>query len=344
MKSLSKIQWSAIPKAKKAQLEQWLDLRRADLHLRSTFEQESDTSSSSQRSDEQQHGTLHIREVAPFDGVVAIGQIRLLAPELSPDLMRPLYFAVLKEWDSDTYLIAPFSPYALPATTGELLLHDVSVHFKVLCLWNARTVAKTLVAKSWLVGDLTDDQLKEAWAVFRHAIAGHSLSDAVCDRVGLPIYTSADPRMAYEGEEAAHLEKLISLSEAALESAQNDADLPDQARTHLMDISEVAEPLAWAAAAGGESAKCEFGAEDNSYSVCFYAGGSVATNSILVAVYDANGNQSLSLDGARFLTSSGRELAVVANGTATLPRESAADGLVLRDNNGRLVQLHKKQA
>jgi hypothetical protein len=341
MKKLPKIQWSEIPQAKKAELQRWLEFRRADLGLRSDLQEESEATPRSQTQGPSSE-SLRVCEVAPFDEVVALGQIRLLAPELSPDLIRPLYFAVLREWDAVTFLIAPFSPYCVPATEGELLLASNTVHFQVICLWNARTVSKTLVAQSWIVGQLTEKQLDNAWAVFKRVIAGHSLPEFLEERVGLPIYTSSDPRIAYEQEEASHLEHLVMASERLLETASNNSDESESHWPELVDVSDLTNTLAWAAAVGDEVRTCEFTTPDGAHSISFSSGGSIAANTILVAAYDAQGEPSALLEGAQLLSSAGQQLAFITNGTATVPKGSITSELLIRDKDGRTIRLQRK--
>lgn len=154
--------------------------------------------------------------VAPFDATVEARDIRLLSPDLSPDVGRPIYFAVLSRWDNRTFLMAPFSPYPIAATDSELLV-DLAQNLEVLCLWNARTVATDILARSWLVDRLPTKNNSDAWKVFRHAMTGATLPAELANRVGLPVYRPEDPRVAYQLEEAEGLQFLVEESEKVLQ-------------------------------------------------------------------------------------------------------------------------------
>lgn len=147
--------------------------------------------------------------VRPFDAKVAPGQIRLLSSSVV-DAERPYYVAILKRWDEDLLLLAPYSPFSVPATTGELLTGRGHFSLDVLQLWNAVTAPPFLLAKSWLVDELSEQEIEEASAVFAN-IAGTrpgELPDSLADRVGIEIINTKDPRLRYQKEEAALLEPL----------------------------------------------------------------------------------------------------------------------------------------
>jgi hypothetical protein len=143
--------------------------------------------------------------VLPVQPEPAPGQVRLLAPALTPAASRPVYVAVLREWETGDLLVAPFGPFSVPATTTELLTRRLDLALRVLCLWNARTVPLTVLRQSWLVEPLTVREAADAWAVFRCAATGRPIPATLARRVGPPIFVPTDPRLIYQTREVAAL-------------------------------------------------------------------------------------------------------------------------------------------
>ena len=151
--------------------------------------------------------------VNPFDSNVQKGEIRLLPSSLVPDSHRPYYIAVIKEWEDDLMLIAPYAPFSEPATRGELdtLLEHVTL--ANLELWNARIVPNIFLRQSWLVDEMSDLECEEAFAVFAHITSGKILPEDLVSRIGLPIIHPNDPRIEYQNSEK---ELLTPLSEKVM--------------------------------------------------------------------------------------------------------------------------------
>lgn len=145
--------------------------------------------------------------VRPFDRPVAVGQVRLLSPELTPDTDRPLFVAVFGDWDEGEVLMAPFSPFSVPATTGEWLTGRTTPVLRVLEIWNARSAPTAALEESWLVDDLTHAECKGAWHVFEHEAFGKPLAPEFEQQVGPPLVHPEDPRRRYQDEEVASLTK-----------------------------------------------------------------------------------------------------------------------------------------
>jgi len=146
--------------------------------------------------------------VCPFDRNVSVGEVRLLSPKITPHIERPVYIAVFRQWDERHVLIAPFSPYLIPATTTELLFAHRHATLRVLCLWNVVTVRPKDLARSWYIDRLSDDDLSDGWHVFRHAITGSSLREEMIARVGAAIRHASDLRIAYQEDEVKVLANL----------------------------------------------------------------------------------------------------------------------------------------
>ena len=130
------------------------------------------------------------------------GHILLLSEELTPkDADRPIYLAVLKKWEDDHWLFAPYSPYSEPATDKELRMKDEDFGLRVLCLWNSHTAEKKTLGRSWHVGKLDETDRKDALSVFWHNMGMKELPAGLGERVGPVLLHSKDPRRIYLREQ-----------------------------------------------------------------------------------------------------------------------------------------------
>ena len=145
----------------------------------------------------------------------AIGQIRLLSPELPAARHRLLYVAVL-EAAGDEFTVAPYGRFAEPCLPGELLSGREVPCLRVLCLWNAVALPAALLQTSWVVDCLSDVELNEALAVHR-ASGGETdetLPEHLEQRVGPPQWHPADPRVAYMAIEREAMHALLNNARA----------------------------------------------------------------------------------------------------------------------------------
>ena len=165
--------------------------------------------------------------VRPFDRPVAVGQVRLLSPELTPDTDRPVFVAVFGDWDEGEVLMAPFSPFSMPATTGEWLTGRTTPVLRVLEIWNARSVPTAALEETWLVDDLTHAECKGAWQVFEHEALGKPLAPEVEQQVGPPLVHPEDPRRRYQDEEVAMLAKFQAVAQR-LQETPDAASAPNE--------------------------------------------------------------------------------------------------------------------
>lgn len=169
--------------------------------------------------------------VAPFDPDVRTGEIRLVPDRTADFLPRPLYFAVLDIWEDGQVVLAPFGPFDVPATPGELLLDREAAPLRVLCPWNARSVDRSVAQTSWRVDALREAELEAALAVFRHAVSGRPLPDAVIRTVGPPLYHPKDPRHEYIGREVALIGEALAGLEQSVGPSHHQP--PSTERTNL---------------------------------------------------------------------------------------------------------------
>ncbi len=144
----------------------------------------------------------------PYDSELEAGQIRLAAPAGSRAGFDFLYFAVLKKWDGDTWLVAPFSRYSVPAIPGELAIKRDDTWLRAACLWNARTVPAATLQRSWVDAVLTEAEQADLWSVFRHVMTGETLVSKLLDRVGARVVKADDPRVEYQREEVLRMNRL----------------------------------------------------------------------------------------------------------------------------------------
>jgi hypothetical protein len=105
-------------------------------------------------------------------------------------------------------MAAPYGRLAEPAFPGELSTRREALPLNILCLWNARAVDGRVLARSWLVDELSAREMDEVSGVLRHLRDGAKLPAGIERRMGPPLWHPADPRMEYRREEAAMMDKL----------------------------------------------------------------------------------------------------------------------------------------
>ena len=133
----------------------------------------------------------------PFNENLAAGQVRLLPQSGGP----PLYVALLRRWEEDSFLVTPFSPYPVPATDEEFQpQYDGGECLRTLQSWNTRTLQDATLKKSWLVATLSEEDRKDAFDFWCHTFTGKSVEDRLLRRSGTPILREDDPRIEYMSE------------------------------------------------------------------------------------------------------------------------------------------------
>lgn len=169
------------------------------------------------------------RPPAPFDGspsTLKQGEIRLLSSTYLPAETRPLYFAILGNWHGEELIMAPFSSFPVPAVQGEFRVEGLHGQaLKVLCVWNARSISRRIMADSWLVETLPDRELDCALDILDWRTTGKELPSEWLDRIGPPIRQENDPRLEYQTRESQLLDYLSEFS-AFLEELEEPAELP----------------------------------------------------------------------------------------------------------------------
>lgn len=107
------------------------------------------------------------RGTGAFDDGTAVGQIRLLA-----DTSRPLIVLLLADRGRLGWRVVPLSPFAVPASAREFAWGG-----HVFQLWNTCTLARRLVARSWLVDAVPPDVRDELEAACSAARPGRLTAD-----------------------------------------------------------------------------------------------------------------------------------------------------------------------
>ena len=210
------LKWHKTPEGYKERLERWLLSWNLEQDLRKQSPEYAQPLPFAPRG-VQVTDPLWKRLAEPDQPDVApeVGQIRLLAGWAVPQARRPVYVAVLYRWEGDVFVVVPFGGFPEPSTHTELLTGRDHQAFKVLCLWNTRTLSPHALAEaSRYVDKMNEEELKDSRTVFRHALAGEDMPDELWDRVGCPIVHPRDPRIAYQDEETLLLKFLRSSSEA----------------------------------------------------------------------------------------------------------------------------------
>ena len=146
----------------------WLDEREVDLVLRENYKADSENQENGESTNVQFDSELVLppnTDIGHND--LQKGDILLLSRELSPqEETDPLFVAVLRHWEDDYWLFAPYSPYSHPATDKEMKTDSEESRLRVLALWNCHTTSEENLKNAWYIGKLSESERKEALSVF----------------------------------------------------------------------------------------------------------------------------------------------------------------------------------
>ena len=131
---------------------------------------------------------------------IEVGDIRILRSRVVGETQLPVYVAVISKWENGDWLIAPYGEFSEPATSGELLTGRSDFGLRVLCLWNTHSISSGDLRFSFIEDQMTVDEIKDAWKVFRSVSTGEDLPENLSLRVGSPIINPKDPRIVYQQE------------------------------------------------------------------------------------------------------------------------------------------------
>ena len=139
--------------------------------------------------------------VSPFDIFIKEGEIRLLSQT------DKLTYCAVMPLDWKQCLLIPFSHCENPATDQEMYATGAErgLFQQVLQLWNARTVHRTVLAKSWIAGELTEaekDQIRK--------LLTEDGSDDMKALTGAPLLDMTDIRRIYMRQERQNFDLLMA--------------------------------------------------------------------------------------------------------------------------------------
>ena len=278
------------------------------------------------------------RLVRPFDGDVAVGQVRVLS-----GVKEITYVLVARKWDERSWLVIPFSSFSVPATDTELKMKlDGGLGLRVVQLWNARSLLTETVAKSWLVHTLPEEGVADIISAWQWSVGVGELSDDQLARTGMPIMRRDDPRIAYEDEALANFAELDAVDFAANER-QSMVDVVREAMGKIgrtpfrpSPVFECDYALAAAAAEKAVSAECRVDGFDGSVYVRY----APSARSLNIGVFDAGGNRSSALDGWSVFGSGPEPLGAVEQASFACTFSGRFDGvLALVNDEGTVFPL-----
>ncbi|MBR4664617.1 MAG: hypothetical protein IKO93_12155 [Lentisphaeria bacterium] len=158
--------------------------------------------------------------VSPFDWLVKDWEIRLLAET------GTLTYGAVLPWDWNHALLIPFSHNSHPATDEEMYASDGEsrgMFQQVYQVWNARTVNRTVLAKSWVHGMIPEEDKAALNQMLRHRWLGAELSPELSGRTGIPLLEGKDIRKKYLEEELANF-SVLDAADAEAEWAQDELE------------------------------------------------------------------------------------------------------------------------
>lgn len=274
---------------------------------------------------------------------VAPGQIRLVS---QTDFLT--YVAILDKWIGNSFLIAPFSRFEQPATDEELkTAYDGGAFMRVLQLWNARSAMVETLKKSWLVGELPEQDRRDALQVWKWSIGDVAeLPKSIADRTGVPIYRTDDPRLDYRREA---LENFVAFD------AEDNANAERASRISPKTIWERASKLGFvrrvftpsssvrAAAASLETNPRRTFPVDG-FPAKLRVEYSRSEKTLIFSVWDKERRiKSDALDGFQVVVEGADEAVPIRNKAARIPIDNPSAEFVLIDDEGQIVGLTEEQ-
>ena len=227
------------------------------------------------------------------------------------------------------WLVAPFSQYSYPATSGEMATGIRHVGLRVMQAWNARTIQQSLLAKSFLFGELPDDVRQECLALFRHEMGGRDLPENFKALRGGAITIEADPRRDYIAETIARLRPLstaVKATERALADRENDIQ-----KTLLSRPFGKRAAASLAYAAGTErpvTKKYKVGESE------LWLTSDPDQDMVLMSFYDVNGEPTREYDGSAVMGQGIDFVGTFMNGMFSAPTDVVGEGFSLADPDG----------
>ena len=269
--------------------------------------------------------------IEPFDSQLVEGQIRLMPAHGEEE---PLLLLLIKPWNEADYLVAPFTAIGEPATPTELKLRDHML-YSSLCLWNTRTLPRTLLSESWVVDECDESEMADVHAILEVAMLGSDVPEHLLEKTGAPIFRSEDPRIDYQDQYL----RAFGVWIASVPSTKQPAG--ELFTLHFSAPS----PDALAASSG----RTEFIKEENwfesdprTHSVVFFPhqdGEHLECNLYKLGVADTRSSE---FDGYVLQFKSGERSAPIEDGRVVFKRSSGLEDICFTGPNGETIRLAPK--
>lgn len=278
----------------------------------------------------------------PYSGELEIGEIRLLSHSFVYNSEHLPYFVVLENWEKDFWLIAPFSRFSVPATSGEMLSTLTYTPIQVIQVWNARTAPEAFLKKSWSLNEkLPENVLQEARQLFRHLLTGKDLPADFQAKRGPIVDNLLDLRQQYLAEEKQQFQPLSNLALWLEELRSKSFELIWKNFAKSMMLGRMISQLTYAAASEETEQRKTYKIEElNIY--CSFTKDKMAKK-ILISFYDSNNKASYAADKYEFFDENAQLLAVVDEDFAELPYSLKNKKLSLVSKNGDIVTLTEQK-
>ena len=315
-------------------LDAWLDERSADLEIGRSELPDAVACA-------RQDNARLSRASGGYDKDIAPGQIRILSKRFTADPDVIPYVAVLEKWHEGMWLVAPFSQYSYPATPGEMTTGIRHLGLRVVQAWNARTMQETLLAKSYLFGELPDSVRKDGLSLFRHEMSGVALPADFHALRGGAIIMECDPRREYLAETIARLQPLSTAVKATERIHAEMERLSQEAGSRFAGkIGKTKFTEAQPRLAAGTRRPCT-----ESYDV----GGialdlefSPEADEVVMTFYGDDDEKYLGNDGYGVFGANNEFLGVFVNASICVPAESVGESCMLVDPNGEAVSISER--
>ena len=126
---------------------------------------------------------LAAETVSPFDWRIKKGELRMLSQTES------LTYGAVLPWDWSHSLFVPFSHSSHPASDQEFYseTQERGAFQRVFQVWNARTVNNTLLARSWVMDEISETDMNRLNLFLKNLWLGDELPQELVDLTGLPL-------------------------------------------------------------------------------------------------------------------------------------------------------------
>jgi len=290
------------------------------------------------------------RSRGDYDGNIAAGQVRILAKRFTETPEVVPFVVVLEKWedrggDDDMWLVAPFSPYSTPATSGEMASGENLLWREVIQAWNARTVQGALLKKSYLCGNLDERIVSEASALFRFQFAGTTLPSDFSALRGPVVELAVDPRREYLSDEVARFQPLSTAVKARERARAENLLVIDFAKAREdREDGTILQPLYASeefrlAAAGKPVPTTE---HFRMLGVELTLMHSPEAGTAVFTFWDKDDRPDASYDGCSVLGTGGEFLGAFKNGSLSVPADAVKGWFQLTDKNGNALKLVKE--